>query len=247
MNGSGPGRPGRRAGSGPPQGVIAAVVVLVALMVIGAAVVVGIRLGGSYLGEQTATGPVPTSTKTTTRTPPAPRTSSTTSEATTTRRATATCDARAINRDLGYPGSGSRIIDCGSGWAVMASEHSGDPYWVSFRGGRWQAERGISMYLFTCPDEAIARGVPAWMADKHLTCTSLRSSTSASRSSGTRTSAPRTSVSPSVRPSPSLSPSASPSSSASSSPSVAPTQTSGGTTTTTSPSPSQVAEAEEFE
>ena len=245
MNGSGPGRPGRGAGSGPPQGVIAAVVVLVALVLIGIAVVIGIRLGGSYLGEQTATGPVATSTKaTTTRTPPAPRTSSPTSEATTTRRATAVCDARAINADLGYPGSGSRIIDCGSGWAVMASEHSGDPYWVSFRGGRWQTERDISMYLFTCPDEAIARGVPTWMANRHLTCNSFSSSTSTPRSSSRPTSeSPR--VSPSVRPSPSASPS--PSSSASSSTSASATQTSEETTTTTSPSPNQAADTGEFD
>lgn len=247
MNGSGPGRPGG-AGSGPPQGVIAAVVVLVALVVIGFAVVIGVRLGGSYLGERTATGPVATSTTSTSRTPPRPRTSSTTTEATTTRRATAVCDARTINADLGYPGSGSRIIDCGSGWAVMASEHSGDPYWVSFRGGRWQAERGISMYLLTCPDEAIARGAPAWMADKHLTCSSLNSSTSTTRSSSTRTSGPRPSVSPSVRPSPSASPS--PSTSASTSTSASPTVPSEETTTTTpptDPSPAAAAGVGEFD
>ena len=246
MNGSGPVRPGKVAGSGPPQGVIAAVVVLVALVVIGIAVVIGIRLGGSYLGEQAATGPVPTSTKTTTRTPPAPRTSSTTATPTSTRSATAVCDASVINSDLGYPSSGSRIIDCGSGWAVMASDHSGDPYWVSFRGGRWQTERGISMYLFTCPDEAIAQGAPEWMADRHLTCTSLRPSTSTSRSSSTSAPVLSSSVpSPSPSPSSSRSSSASPSSSASSSPSAAPTQTSEGTTTTTTqPSPAQVAGAE---
>lgn len=241
MNGSGSGS-GR---SGPPQGVIAAVVVLVAAVVIGAAVVVGLRLGSSYLGEQTATGPIPTSSKaTTTRTPPVPRTNSTTTATPTTRRASAVCDARTINADLGYPGSGSRIIDCGSGWAVMASEHSGDPYWVSFRDGRWRTERGVSMYLMTCPDEAIARGAPAWLADRHLrTCPSLNPPTS-TRSSSSRTSAP----SPSARPSPSVRPSPSTSRSTSTlSPSSSPTQTSEETTTTTTPIPSQAAATEELE
>lgn len=240
-----------RSGPARPQGVIAAVVVLVALVAIGFAVVIGIRLGGSYLGEQTATGPAPTNSEaTTTRTPPKPRirtTETTTTRPTTTRRATADCDARTINADLGYPDSGARIIDCGSGWAVMASEHSGDPYWVSFRGGRWQTERSISMYLMTCPDEAIARGAPAWMADRHLTCQSRTPTTSATRSSA-RPPTPRPSVPPSVRPSPSPSPSStSGTSSVSSSPSASPTQTSEETTTTTPSSPAPEADVEELE
>ena len=140
MDGSGPARSGGGgAGSGSPQGVIAAVVVLVALVVIGVAVVICVRLGDGRLGDQTAAGTVSSTTETSTsRTPPRPRTTSATTDATTPRRATAVCDARRINADLGYPDSGSRIIDCGSGWAVMASEHSGDPYWVSFRDGRWR-------------------------------------------------------------------------------------------------------------
>lgn len=198
MDGSGPERPADEApaeagGSrpGPPRGVIAAAVVLVALLAIGVAVVVGLRLSGSYLGEEVASGPLPTSTRTPVTRPDRSTRSTTTSTATATtaRRATAACDARAINADLGYPRSGSRIIDCGGGWAVMASEHSGDPYWVSFRDGRWRTVRDVSMYLMTCPDEAIAKGAPAWLADKHLnTCPSLNPPTPVTR--------------PSVRPTP---------------------------------------------
>jgi hypothetical protein len=85
--------------------------------------------------------------------------------------ATAVCDAELIENDLGSPGSGSRIIDCDGGWAVMGSAISGDPYWVVSRNGRWRRAEGVSIYTMTCPDEAIAMGVPAWMAHKHLvTC-----------------------------------------------------------------------------
>ena len=78
------------------------------------------------------------------------------------------CDAGVINSDLLFPNSGARIIDCGSGWAVMASPVSGDPYWVAYSDGRWRRVGRISIYLGTCPDEAIALGAPAWMAQKHL-------------------------------------------------------------------------------
>ncbi|MBB0991785.1 hypothetical protein G6009_10070, partial [Dietzia sp. SLG510A3-30A2] len=78
------------------------------------------------------------------------------------------CDAGVINSDLLYPNSGARIIDCGSGWAVMASAVSGDPYWVAYSDGRWRRVGDVSIYLGTCPDEAIALGAPAWMASKHL-------------------------------------------------------------------------------
>ncbi|MGI9587660.1 MAG: hypothetical protein ACR2MR_05575 [Dietzia maris] len=78
------------------------------------------------------------------------------------------CDAGVINADLLYPNSGARIIDCGSGWAVMASAVSGDPYWVAYSDGRWRRVGDVSIYLGTCPDEAIALGAPAWMASKHL-------------------------------------------------------------------------------
>lgn len=101
----------------------------------------------------------------------------------------AVCDAEVIASDLGYPGSGGRIIDCGGGWAVMASEFSGDPYWVTFRGGRWTSADGVSMYTGTCPDEAIALGAPAWMAREHLgTC---RTTMRATPSTGTRARTPR--------------------------------------------------------
>ncbi|HJC58763.1 MAG TPA: hypothetical protein H9755_00300 [Candidatus Dietzia intestinigallinarum] len=236
MDGSGPARPGTGgAGSGPPQGVIAAVVVLVALVVIGVAVVIGVRLGDVRLGERTATGSVSSSTEaTTSRTPPRPRTTSATTDATTPRRASAVCDARRINADLGFPDSGSRIIDCGSGWAVMAGEHSGDPYWVSFRDGRWQTEPDISIYLFTCPDEAIARGAPAWMADRHLTtCSSLTRHEPSTRSSA-RPPAPRPGESSGVRPTP-TGPEVSPS--PSEPPSTSVSSSSGVTTTTTTPPP----------
>lgn len=224
-----------RPGTGSRPGLIAAVVVLVSVVLIGLAVMIGIRLGGNSLAEQTATGPVSTSQKsTTTTTTRVTRTSRTTTSTapTTTRRATAVCDARVINADLGYPGSGARIIDCGGGWAVMASEHSGDPFWVSFQGGRWQAERGVSMYLMTCPDEAIARGAPAWLADKHLTCETVTStSRPGSSRPSSRTTAPRTPTGTGA------SPTARPTSPTPTGPSGSPTATtSAATSTTSSPS-----------
>lgn len=83
------------------------------------------------------------------------------------------CDAPVINSDLLYPNSAARIIDCESGWAVMASPVSGDPYWVAYSDGRWRRVGDVSIYVGTCSDEAIARGAPEWMARKHLgTCTS---------------------------------------------------------------------------
>ena len=78
------------------------------------------------------------------------------------------CDAQVITSDLSYPDSGARIIDCRSGWAVMASGLSGDPYWVAYSDGRWRRVTDVSVYLGSCPDAAIARGAPAWMAEKHL-------------------------------------------------------------------------------
>lgn len=231
---SGGSSPGAGGSSRRPRGVVAAVVVLVALLVIGIAVVIGLRLGGNYLGEQTSTGPFQTSTKaTTTRTSRKSRTSTPTT--TTTARRTAQCDARTINTDLGYPDSGSRIIDCGGGWAVMASEHSGDPYWVVYRNGRWQTRRDVSMYLMTCPDEAIAKGAPAWMANKHLgNCPELNPTTRERETtrSRPRSTTPSPSVAPSPRPSPSVAPTVSPSSSPSTTSPTVPTETTEVTTTT---------------
>ena len=169
--------------TGPSNRVLAAVIIAVAVVVIGGAVAIGIRLAGDYSGEGAASGPLTSLSATPVDRPDRTRdrssTSSTTPTTTAMRRAAASCDARSINTDLGYPASGSRIIDCGGGWAVMASEQSGDPYWVAFRDGRWRAVRDVSMYQLTCPDEAIAKGAPGWMARKHLdTCPSLNPSTS---------------------------------------------------------------------
>ena len=248
MDGSGEGRPRR---------VTAAVVVLVSLLAIGVAVAIGLRLGDIGLGDRPSTWPVAgEATSSTSRTVPRPRSGSSTMDAataavtstatarTTARAAGAVCDARRISADLGYPGSGSRILDCGDGWAVMASEHSGDPYWVSFRDGRWRNERSISMYLFTCPDEAIARGAPAWMADKHLSnCPALNPVTSDSRPPGTRPSASPLPGTSGVTPSPSVSNGVSPSSPPS--PSGPPaTSVEMTTTTTTDPTPGAAAVAD---
>ncbi|WP_010542264.1 hypothetical protein [Dietzia alimentaria] len=204
------------SGSGPTNRAIAAAIIAVAVVVIGGAVAIGIRLAEDYSGNGAASGPITSLSATpvdrTDRTHARLSTSSTRTTTTAQRRATASCDARSINADLGYPASGSRIIDCGGGWAVMASEQSGDPYWVAFRDGRWRAVRDVSMYQLTCPDEAIAKGAPGWMARKHLnTCSSLKSTTSASRttarsvrqSSSQRS--PRPSVSVTPRPTPSTS------------------------------------------
>ena len=165
------------SGSGLSNRAVAAAIIAVAVVVIGGAVAIGIRLAGDYSGDGVASGPITSLSATpvdrSDRTHARSSTSSTTTTTTAMRRATASCDARSINTDLGYPASGSRIIDCGGGWAVMASEQSGDPYWVAFRDGRWRAVRDVSMYQLTCPDEAMAKGAPGWMARKHLnTCPS---------------------------------------------------------------------------
>ena len=145
--------------------LVAATVVVAAALGVVLALIIG---SGGMIEEAADETAAPTTTRTATTTAPTPRTRATTTPTTT--RSGAVCDARAINRDLGYPSSGARIIDCSGGWAVMASEHSGDPYWVAYRNGRWRSVDDVSMYLFTCPEEAIARGAPAWMARKHLDC-----------------------------------------------------------------------------
>ena len=78
------------------------------------------------------------------------------------------CDSAVINADRLFPNSGARIIDCQAGWAVMASAVSGDRYWVAFSDGRWRRVADVSIRLGTCPAEAVAKGAPAWMAQKHL-------------------------------------------------------------------------------
>ena len=184
--------------SGPSNGAIAAAVIAVAAVVIGGSVAIGIRLADDYSGDGVASGPITSISATAVDRPDRTRSRTTTTTTTTpaARRATASCDARSINADLGYPDSGSRVIDCGGGWAVMASEHSGDPYWVAFRDGRWRTVRDVSMYLRTCPDEAIAKGAPGWMARKHLdTCASRNPRTTHSRTNT------RPTLQPSPRPS----------------------------------------------
>lgn len=130
-----------------------------------------------------------TSTASTSTQGPRP-TAKSAAETTVAQQATAVCDAAAINRDLGYPGSGSRIIDCGGGWAVMASEMSGDPFWVTFQGGGWRSANNVSIYTMTCPEAAVALGAPAWMANKHLSCRTQEWATAApsTRSPSRRTS-----------------------------------------------------------
>lgn len=214
MSGSGPQRredessprpgPPTVSPTAPPTGVIAAGVVVVSMLAIGFAVAVGLRLGGSYLGDTLSSGPLPTSTRTpVTRPDRTPRSTTDAARATTSprsvsaRRASATCSEL---RSLTAPGelaAGSRIVDCADGWAVLSSAHSGDPYWVAYRDGRWQPVSDISMYLLTCPDEAIAQGAPAWMAERHLgTCPDRHLRTSALRTFPTRAGAERTTPRP---------------------------------------------------
>ena len=243
-SGSSGGRSGSRAGV-----MIAGLVLLGVVLVVGA-VVVGVRMAGDYSGK-TAWGPITSLTATPVDLPDRDRSGTSTSKRatstapTTAGRNAAVCDARRINADLGYPTSGSRVISCGDGWAVMASARSGDPYWVSYRDGRWQTVDDISMYLMTCPDEAISRGAPEWMAQKHLAnCPALDPRTTATRTSARP--APALSPRPSSSVRPSASPSVPPSSSevsSSSSSSVVPSDT----VTTTTPATSTVADTVDSE
>ena len=220
------------------RGLFPALVALAVVIAVALGVVIALIIGSGGLIEEAADETAaPTTTRTATTTAPTPRTRATTTPTTT--RSGAVCDARVINSDLGYPDSGARIIDCGGGWAVMASEHSGDPSWVAYRNGRWGRVQDVSIYLMTCPEEAIAKGAPAWLARKHLDCRTVDPATS-TRPSASRPS--RTSTS-SRAPSPSRTPS---SSSPTSSPSAeTSTTTSESTTTgeeTSSPSPGDEAE-----
>lgn len=211
------------------RGLFPALVALAVVLAVALGVVIALIIGSGGLIEEAADETAaPTTTRTAMTTAPTPRTRATTTTPTTTRSG-AVCDARVINSDQGYPGSGSRIIDCGGGWAVMASEHSGDPYWVAFRNGRWRSVDDVSMYLMTCPEEAIAKGAPAWLARKHLDCRTVDPATS-TRPSASRPS--RTSTS-SRAPSPSRTPSSSPS--AETSTITSESTTTSEDTTTTSP------------
>lgn len=150
--------------------LIAAVAALAAVLVVAFGVVALVRPGGDR-SEPVATDATTSSPETS---PSSPRMSrlvprSSAPEVTGMLEVSGPeCDAGVINSDLLYPNSGARIIDCGSGWAVMASAVSGDPYWVAYSDGRWRRVGDVSIYLGTCPDEAIALGAPAWMASKHL-------------------------------------------------------------------------------
>lgn len=150
--------------------LIAAVAALAAVLVVAFGVVALVRPGGDR-SEPVATDATTSSPETSPSSPRmsrlAPRSSA--PEVTGMLEVSGpACDAPVINSDLLYPNSAARIIDCGSGWAVMASAVSGDPYWVAYSDGRWRRVGRISIYAGTCSDEAIARGAPAWMASKHL-------------------------------------------------------------------------------
>ena len=218
------------------RGLFPALVALAVALAVALGVVIALIIGSGGLIEEAADETAaPTMTRTATTTAPTPRTRATTTTPTTSRSGPV-CDARVINSDLGYPDSGARIIDCGSGWAVMASEHSGDPYWVAYRNGRWRSVDDVSIYQMTCPEEAIAKGAPAWLARKHLDCRTVDPATS-TRSSASRTSRVPTS---SRNPSPSRTPSSS-----SPSPQSSSTTTSASTTTseeTSSASPGDEAD-----
>ncbi|MBB0968304.1 hypothetical protein G6016_04875 [Dietzia aerolata] len=248
--------------SGPPTGVIAAAVVTVAVLVIGLAVVVGLRLSGTNLGDTISWGPLQTSTRTpVTRPDRTPRSTSDTTRSTTSTRATTTARRASAScselRTLTSPGelaAGSRIVDCADGWAVLASAHSGDPYWVAYRNGRWQPVNDISMYLLTCPDEAIAQGAPAWMAERHLGNCPDRNPGNSSIRPGTERPSPRPPTPPTrtnvPQPSPPQTPpeTPAPSTPPSSAPPTTsvPEETSENTTTTAAATPPSAA-AEELE
>ncbi|MFN3338368.1 MAG: hypothetical protein ACK40Z_01590 [Dietzia sp.] len=176
MNGPGGPDGGRGAGRSWVYPAIA-VVVVVGVLVVVITTVALMRAHDDTPPEVVATPTSPSTTETSTR---VSRTSTTVPDTTVVAGPAAVCDAGVINTDLGYPGSGARIIDCGGGWAVMASEISGDPFWVVFRNGRWRPADGVSIYTMTCPDEAIAMGAPAWMAREHLlTCRTSMTSAAA--------------------------------------------------------------------
>lgn len=178
---------------------LAVAVVVAAAVVIATVAVVAILKSHEGSSSPVVEGLTSSTTSTVITSTRAPRpTAETAAETTVAQQATAVCDAAVINRDLGYPGSGSRIIDCGGGWAVMASEISGDPFWVTFQGGGWRSANNVSIYTMTCPETAVALGAPAWMANKHLSCRTQERSTAApsTRSSARRTSATAAGSSP---------------------------------------------------
>lgn len=140
----GPGTPPPGAGGekkGGSKGLIAGAIAVVALVVLGLAVFVGLRLSGDDPTEELVAAD-PTSEE---------------------------ADARAAECDEALIGSEgvTRVIDCGDGWAVLEREGADEPYWVTYRDGGWTTVTGDVNYVMTC-DEALAHGVPAWMAARYV-------------------------------------------------------------------------------
>lgn len=137
-----------REKSGGSKGLIAGAIAVVALVVLGLAVFVGLRLGGDDSDEELI----------------AEAGGETTSEQ---------ADARAAECEEALIGAEgvTRVIDCGDGWAVLEREGANEPYWVTYRDGGWTTVNNDVRYVMTC-DEALAHGVPAWMAARYVSnCT----------------------------------------------------------------------------
>ncbi|MET3861860.1 cytoskeletal protein RodZ [Dietzia sp. 2505] len=187
------GADGDRGGGRSAAYPVLAVAVVVGVLLATVTTVALLRARHETSPEVTApSGPGATTTATSTRSSRA-TTSAPATDTSVVPAPAAVCDAGVINTDLGYPDSGARIIDCDAGWAVMASDISGDPFWVVFQNGRWRQADGVSIYTMTCPDEAIAMGAPVWMARRHLiTCrTSMTSAVvPTARATTTRGAAP---------------------------------------------------------
>lgn len=130
--------------SGGSKGMITGAIVVVALVVLGLAVFVGLGLSGDDSDEELIVDAG----------------AETTSEQ---------ADARAAECEEALIGSEgvTRVIDCGDGWAVLEREGAGEPYWVTYRDGGWTTVNNDVNYVMTC-DEAIANGVPAWMAARYV-------------------------------------------------------------------------------
>lgn len=189
------------SGSAASRPLVAALAALAAVLVLLVAVVVAIVRGG---GDRPT--PVADEAGTTTAAPPtspeSPRLSMLvppSSEAAVTGLLEVSgpaCDAPVINSDLGFPNSRARILDCGTGWAVLASGVSGAPYWVAYSDGRWRRTPDVSASRGTCQEEAIARGVPEWMARRHLGTCPLPTGPGQGRPGATTPSPSRTSAAP---------------------------------------------------
>ena len=160
-NGEGPpdnGGPSTGAGASPQgaggakpggsKGPIIGAIAVVALVVLGLAVFVGLRLSGGDSDEELI----------------ADAGAETTSEQ---------ADARAAECEEALIGSEgvTRVIDCGDGWAIVEREGAAEPYWVTYRDGGWTTVNNDVNYVMTCED-ALAHGVPAWMAARYVSnCT----------------------------------------------------------------------------